>query len=126
MIGLVGLLVLDFGASLDRPPAQTALGCADQLVLACGDESDTACMVAEAAGWLRRIPPRQTRTYAAAPRLGLPRRGGDRPSREVLPSSPRDENAAVGPGRPPLLMESGIGAMADRGSESATSVSDLV
>ena len=54
---LVGTLVLDCGTGLDDPPARAALACADQLVLVCDDEPDTASIVAEAAGWLRRIRP---------------------------------------------------------------------
>jgi len=50
---LVGTLVLDCGTGLDDPPARAALACADQLVLVCDDEPDTASIVAEAAGWLR-------------------------------------------------------------------------
>ena len=54
---LVGTLVLDCGTGLDDPPARAALACADQLVLVCDDEPDTASIVAEAAGWLRRAGP---------------------------------------------------------------------
>jgi MinD-like ATPase involved in chromosome partitioning or flagellar assembly len=54
---LVGTLVLDCGTGLDDPPARAALGCADQLVLVCDDEPDTASIVAEAAGWLRPVRP---------------------------------------------------------------------
>ena len=54
---LVGMLVLDCGTGLNDPPARAALSCADQLVLVCDDEPDTASIVAEAAGWLRRIQP---------------------------------------------------------------------
>jgi MinD-like ATPase involved in chromosome partitioning or flagellar assembly len=54
--GLVGTLVLDCGTGLDDPPARAALACADQLVLVCDDEPDTASIVSEAAGWLDRIP----------------------------------------------------------------------
>lgn len=54
---LVGTLVLDCGTGLDDPPARAALGCADQLVLVCDDEPDTASIVSEAAEWLRRIKP---------------------------------------------------------------------
>ena len=57
---LVGTLVLDCGTGLDDPPARAALSCADQLVLVCDDEPDTASIVAEAAGWLRRIRPPMT------------------------------------------------------------------
>ena len=52
---LVGTLVLDCGTGLDDPPARAALACADQLVLVCDDEPDTASIVSEAAEWLRRI-----------------------------------------------------------------------
>ena len=55
--GLVGTLVLDCGTGLDDPPARAALGCADQLVLVCDDEPDTASIVAEAASWLRHAGP---------------------------------------------------------------------
>ena len=55
---LVGTLVLDCGTGLDDPPARAALACADQLVLVCDDEPDTASIVAEAADWLDRIPRR--------------------------------------------------------------------
>ena len=54
---LVGTLVLDCGTGLDDPPARAALACADQLVLVCDDEPDTASIVSEAAEWLRRIEP---------------------------------------------------------------------
>jgi MinD-like ATPase involved in chromosome partitioning or flagellar assembly len=54
---LVGTLVLDCGTGLDDPPARAALNCADQLVLVCDDEPDTASIVAEAADWLRRLRP---------------------------------------------------------------------
>ena len=50
--GLVGTLVLDCGTGLDDPPARAALACADQLVLVCDDEPDTASIVSEAADWL--------------------------------------------------------------------------
>ena len=52
---LVGTLVLDCGTGLDDPPARAALASADQLVLVCDDEPDTASIVSEAAEWLRRI-----------------------------------------------------------------------
>ena len=52
---LVGTLVLDCGTGLDDPPARAALASADQLVLVCDDEPDTASIVAEAAEWLRLI-----------------------------------------------------------------------
>jgi len=51
---LVGTLVLDCETGLDDPPARAALACADQLVLVCDDEPDTASIVSEAAGWLQR------------------------------------------------------------------------
>ena len=54
---LAGTLVLDCGTGLDDPPARAALACADQLVLVCDDEPDTASIVAEAAGWLRHTGP---------------------------------------------------------------------
>ena len=54
---LVGMLVLDCGTGLDDPPARAALVCADQLVLVCDDEPDTASIVAEAATWLRHAGP---------------------------------------------------------------------
>ena len=54
---LVGMLVLDCGTGLDDPPARAALACADQLVLVCDDEPDTASIVAEAATWLRHAGP---------------------------------------------------------------------
>jgi MinD-like ATPase involved in chromosome partitioning or flagellar assembly len=54
---LAGTLVLDCGTGLDDPPARAALACADQLVLVCDDEPDTASIVAEAAGWLRDAGP---------------------------------------------------------------------
>ena len=53
---LVGTLVLDCGTGLDDPPARAALACADQLVLVCDDEPDTASIVAEAAHWLQQVP----------------------------------------------------------------------
>jgi MinD-like ATPase involved in chromosome partitioning or flagellar assembly len=52
---LVGTLILDCGTGLDDPPARAALATADQLVLVCDDEPDTASIVSEAAEWLRRI-----------------------------------------------------------------------
>jgi len=54
---LVGMLVLDCGTGLDDPPARAALACADQLVVVCDDEPDTASIVAEAATWLRHAGP---------------------------------------------------------------------
>jgi MinD-like ATPase involved in chromosome partitioning or flagellar assembly len=54
---LVGMLVLDCGTGLDDPPARAALACADQAVLVCDDEPDTASIVAEAATWLRHAGP---------------------------------------------------------------------
>ena len=54
---LAGMLVLDCGTGLDDPPARAALACADQLVLVCDDEPDTASIVAEAASWLRHAGP---------------------------------------------------------------------
>ena len=54
---LAGMLVLDCGTGLDDPPARAALACADQLVLVCDDEPDTASIVAEAATWLRHAGP---------------------------------------------------------------------
>jgi MinD-like ATPase involved in chromosome partitioning or flagellar assembly len=54
---LAGTLVLDCGTGLDDPPARAALACADQLVLVCDDEPDTASIVAEAASWLRHAGP---------------------------------------------------------------------
>ena len=54
---LSGMLVLDCGTGLDDPPARAALACADQLVLVCDDEPDTASIVAEAATWLRHAGP---------------------------------------------------------------------
>ncbi len=47
---LVGTLVLDCGTGLKSAPAQAALRCADQLVLVCDDEPDSASLVTEAAG----------------------------------------------------------------------------
>jgi MinD-like ATPase involved in chromosome partitioning or flagellar assembly len=52
----VGTLVLDCGTGLDDPPARAALACADQLVLVCDDEPDTASIVAETARWLQHVP----------------------------------------------------------------------
>ena len=57
---LVGTLVLDCGTGLDDPPARAALSCANQLVIVCDDEPDTASIVAEAAKWLRRLRPQLT------------------------------------------------------------------
>ena len=54
---LVGMLVLDCGTGLDDPPARAALACADQLVVVCDDQPDTASIVAEAATWLRHAGP---------------------------------------------------------------------
>jgi MinD-like ATPase involved in chromosome partitioning or flagellar assembly len=53
---LVGTLVLDCGTGLDDPPARAALARADQLVLVCDDEPDTASIVTEAAHWLGQVP----------------------------------------------------------------------
>ena len=50
--------MLDCGTGLDDPPARAALGCADQLVLVCDDEPDTASIVSEAAEWLAQSPDR--------------------------------------------------------------------
>ena len=57
---IVGTLVLDCGTGLDDPPARAALSCANQLVIVCDDEPDTASIVAEAAKWLRRLSPQLT------------------------------------------------------------------
>jgi MinD-like ATPase involved in chromosome partitioning or flagellar assembly len=57
LAALVGTLVLDCGTGLDDPPARAALACADQLVLVCDDEPDTASIVTEAAHWLQRAQP---------------------------------------------------------------------
>jgi MinD-like ATPase involved in chromosome partitioning or flagellar assembly len=46
---LVGTLVLDCGTGLESAPAKAALGCADQLVVVCDDEPDSASLVSEAA-----------------------------------------------------------------------------
>ncbi len=54
---LVGALVLDCGTGLEDPPARAALACADQLVLVCDDQPDTASIVTEAARWLRQTAP---------------------------------------------------------------------
>jgi MinD-like ATPase involved in chromosome partitioning or flagellar assembly len=95
--GLVGTLVLDCGTGLDDPPARAALACADQLVLVCDDEPDTASIVSEAAAWLDRIPPplvlvvnnlrRSSRLELAA----LERANGFARGLAVIP---RDERAA--------------------------------
>ena len=42
---LVGTLVLDCGTGLESAPAKAALGCADQLVVVCDDEPDSASLV---------------------------------------------------------------------------------
>jgi MinD-like ATPase involved in chromosome partitioning or flagellar assembly len=96
---LVGTLVLDCGTGLDDPPARAALKCADQLVLVCDDEPDTASIVAEAAGWLQRIPPplvlavnnlrRSSQIEIAALEREINFAHG-------LAIIPRDENAAAG------------------------------
>jgi MinD-like ATPase involved in chromosome partitioning or flagellar assembly len=94
---LVGTLVLDCGTGLDDPPARAALACADQLVLVCDDEPDTASIVSEAAEWLQRIDPplvlvvnnvrRKSRIEVAA----LEREMGFAQGLAVIP---RDERAA--------------------------------
>ena len=95
---LVGTLVLDCGTGLDDPPARAALGCADQLVLVCDDEPDTASIVSEAAAWLRQIKPpivlvvnnvrRSSRIDVAALEREMSFAHG-------LAVVPRDEHAAV-------------------------------
>ena len=52
---LVGTLVLDCDKGLDSPPTRAALACADQVVLVCDDEPDTASTISEAAESLRHI-----------------------------------------------------------------------
>ena len=79
---LVGTLVLDCGTGLDDPPARAALSCADQLVLVCDDEPDTASIVAEAAagcgGYARRSHWRST--TCAARRRSTSQRWSARPT----------------------------------------------
>ena len=94
---LVGTLVLDCGTGLDDPPARAALACADQLVLVCDDEPDTASIVAEAASWLRHAgPPLALGGQQPAARLAdRPRRRSSAPptSRTASPSSPETRAA---------------------------------
>ena len=71
---LVGTLVLDCGTGLDDPPARAALACADQLVLVCDDEPDTASIVAEAASM---APARRPAAHARGQQP--PARLADRP-----------------------------------------------
>ena len=76
---LVGTLVLDCGTGLDDPPARAALACADQLVLVCDDEPDTASIVAEAAAGSAGRPAAHARRQQPAARLAdRPRRAGAR------------------------------------------------
>ncbi len=95
---LVGTLVLDCGTGLDDPPARAALGCADQLVLVCDDEPDTASIVAEAAGWLRRIRPPLTMVVNNVRRCSQIEIGALERETEFargIAIIPRDENAAA-------------------------------
>ena len=98
---LVGTLVLDCGTGLDDPPARAALGCADQLVLVCDDEPDTASIVAEAAGWLRRLPPPLTLVVTALSlareRFAEKRASGSRPCPVVRRSCLRPMGGAGSP-----------------------------
>jgi len=96
---LVGTLVLDCGTGLDDPPARAALGCADQLVLVCDDEPDTASIVAEAAGWLRRIRPPLTLVVNNMRRVSQIEIGALERETDFargLAIIPRDERAAAG------------------------------
>ena len=95
---LVGTLVLDCGTGLDDPPARAALACADQLVLVCDDEPDTASIVAEAAGWLRRIRPPLTMVVNNVRRSSQIEIGALERETEFargIAIIPRDENAAA-------------------------------
>ena len=108
--------MLDCGTGLDDPPARAALACADQLVLVCDDEPDTASIVSEAAEWLRRIEPplvlvvnnvrRSSRIEVAALEREMSFAHG-------LAVIPRDERAAGQAARQPLLVEAGAGRLAD-------------
>ena len=116
---LVGTLVLDCGTGLDDPPARAALGCADQLVLVCDDEPDTASIVSEAAEWLQRIAPplilvvnnirRSSRIDVAALERETELRA--RPHRHT----PR-RACCRGIARQPLLLEPGAGRLANAGA----------
>jgi MinD-like ATPase involved in chromosome partitioning or flagellar assembly len=95
---LVGTLVLDCGTGLDDPPARAALGCANQLVLVCDDEPDTASIVAEAAGWLRRIQPPLTlvvNNVRRASRIEIGALEREMDFARGLAIIPRDESAAA-------------------------------
>ena len=96
---LVGTLVLDCGTGLDDPPARAALSSANQVVLVCDDEPDTASIVAEAAGWLRRIRPPLTLVVNNVRRSSQIEIAALEHKTEFargLAVIPRDENAAAG------------------------------
>ena len=88
---LVGTLVLDCGTGLDDPPARAALSCADQLVLVCDDEPDTASTSPRprtgCAGYARSSHSRST-TCAAHPRSRSQRSSARPTSPAGSPSSP--------------------------------------
>jgi MinD-like ATPase involved in chromosome partitioning or flagellar assembly len=95
---LVGTLVLDCGTGLDDPPARAALGCADQLVLVCDDEPDTASIVSEAAEWLRRIEPTLVlvvNNVRRSSRIDVSALEREMSFAHGLAVVPRDERAAV-------------------------------
>jgi len=94
---LAGMLVLDCGTGLDDPPARAALACADQLVVVCDDQPDTASIVAEAATWLRHAGPPLllvVNNLRRGSRIDLPALERATDFAHGLAVVPRDERAA--------------------------------
>ena len=91
--------MLDCGTGLDDPPARAALACADQLVLVCDDEPDTASIVSEAAEWLQRIAPDRWCWWSTTPRrssrIDVAALERETQFAHGLAIIPRDERAAV-------------------------------
>ena len=119
---LVGTLVLDCGTGLDDPPARAALASADQLVLVCDDEPDTASIVSEAGEWLRRIVepvgarkvPRRRGQQPAALLQDRRRRARARHRLRARPSRRPPPRARRRPAsRQPLLLEPRASRLAD-------------
>jgi len=93
---LAGTLVLDCGTGLDDPPARAALACADQLVLVCDDEPDTASIVAEAAGSLAQAQSLilVVNNIRRSSRIDIPALEREIKFANGLAIIPRDEHAA--------------------------------
>ena len=98
---LVGTLVLDCDKGLDSPPTRAALECADQVVLVCDDEPDTAGTIAEAAKEQRlqrinRPVMLVVNDMDRASRINVAALAHEMPFARGLAVIPRDERAAGG------------------------------